>query len=48
MSLIRGAFQTPAVGLDPARIKDVYERDAHLYRQSLPLEHFVESTAQST
>ena len=39
---------TPAVGLDPARIKDVYERDAQLYLQSLPLEHFMESTAQST
>lgn len=39
---------TPTAGLDPARIKDLYERDAERYVRSLPLEHFMESPAQAT
>ena len=41
---------TPVVGLelDPGRTKLIYEWDAQRYLQSLPLEHFMESTAQST
>lgn len=33
---------------DPHRTKLVYERDAEIYCRSLPLEHFMESTTQST
>src|SRR6185437_4191163 len=41
---------TPVVdlGRDPGRLKLIYERDARQYLQSLPLEHFMESTGQST
>lgn len=39
---------TPATGLDPGRTKLVYERDADRYLRSLPLEHFMEATAQAT
>jgi Uma2 family endonuclease len=36
------------LGLDPGRTQLIYEWDAREYLQSLPLEHFRESTAQST
>ena len=39
---------TPTAGLDPARIKLRYEIDAQQYLRSLPLEHFMEATAQAT
>ncbi|MBX9578716.1 MAG: Uma2 family endonuclease [Gemmataceae bacterium] len=39
---------TPAAGLDPARLKVIYEIDAERYLRSLPLEHFMEATAQAT
>ena len=41
---------TPAIALelDPGRTKLIYEWDAQQYLQSLPLEHFMESTAQAT
>ena len=39
---------TPTLGLDPARLKTLYEIDAEQYVRSLPLEHFMESTAQAT
>jgi hypothetical protein len=39
---------TPATGLDPGRTKLIYERDATRYLRSLPLEHFMEATAQAT
>jgi len=38
----------PTTGLDPGRTKLVYERDAERYLRSLPLEHFMEATAQAT
>lgn len=33
---------TPTAGLDPARLKIIYEIDAERYCRSLPLEHFME------
>lgn len=39
---------TPATGFDPARLKLLYEWDAQRYLESLPLEHFMEATTQST
>ena len=39
---------TPTSGLDPARLALIYEEDARRYCASLPLEHFMESTTQST
>ncbi|MBY0460455.1 MAG: hypothetical protein K2V38_24330, partial [Gemmataceae bacterium] len=41
---------TPTVptGLDLGRIKVLYERAEQRYLRSLPLEHFMESTAQGT
>jgi Uma2 family endonuclease len=37
-----------ALRFDPVRLEAIYERDADRYCVSLPLEHFMESTAQST
>ena len=39
---------SPTVALDSARLYELYERDADEYCRSLPLEHFMESTTQST
>jgi Uma2 family endonuclease len=39
---------TPSIELDPARTKLIYEWDAERYLKSLPLEHFMEATAQAT
>lgn len=39
---------TPTSGLDPARTKLIYDWDAERYLRSLPLEHFMEATAQAT
>ena len=39
---------SPTVALDSARLYELYERDAIEYCRSLPLEHFMESTTQST
>ena len=38
---------TPTVKLDPARTQLIYDWAADRYLQSLPLEHFMESTEQS-
>ena len=38
---------TPAVKLDPARTQLIYDWAADRYLQSLPLEHFMESSEQS-
>ena len=38
---------TPTTGLDPTYLKTIYEWDARRYCESLPLEHFMESTTQS-
>jgi Uma2 family endonuclease len=39
---------TPIAELDPARTRLIYDWAADRYLQSLPLEHFMESTEQST
>jgi Uma2 family endonuclease len=39
---------TPRVGMDPARLKLIYEWDAQRYLESLPPEHFMEATSQAT
>lgn len=39
---------TPMTGFDPTRLKLIYDWDADRYLNSLPLEHFMEATTQST
>lgn len=41
-------MKTPTVKLDPARTQLIYNWAADRYLQSLPLEHFMESSEQST
>ena len=43
-----GAPMPATVELDPVLTKLIYEQDAERYLRSLPMEHFMESTTQST